>query len=250
MSGRIIDSSISESDKIASLSLKSLALFPFLIAHLNSHGKMKAEPSIIKGLVVPKIKIFNEKDIKKCLLEINNKTNLKWFLHKGLYYLHSLNWKDHQKGLRRLGDDLLPDYSRTTPGLLPPEVKEEEEEEEVKKENKEEIESILRGEFRNVCLSDSEISKLEQKIGKIETVEKIIDLDLWIERGNKAKNHYATILAWNRKNTPGKDQKPLKSKSTLMLQQAYEEIEREQNDSQGNERDINLNYSILPESAS
>lgn len=139
LAGRIIDQNISRSKKIAQLSPKSLALFTLLIPHFNSHGKMNGEPHYIKGQVCPLINWLSIQEIKKCLVEISKKTNVKWYIHEGLYYLQSLNWKEHQPGLRRLGPDLLPEWSRSGPGVLPPEVEVEfdvevEVEEEVQKE--------------------------------------------------------------------------------------------------------------------
>jgi hypothetical protein len=117
--GRMLSMDISKSSKLASLSREALVLFLFIIPHLNSHGKMAAQPEIIKGLCVPKIPWLKTDNIPELLQEINDKTNLKWFQRDDLYYLHSLSWKEHQKlDPNKLGEDQLPDYSRTTPGLL------------------------------------------------------------------------------------------------------------------------------------
>jgi hypothetical protein len=122
--GRMINQNISLSTKVASLSPESLALFCLLIPHFDAHGKMLANPHLIKGLVCPLVEWLNINKIEKCLKEVNDKTNVKfWKDANGIHYLHSLNWKDHQE-LRedRLGPDRLPDYSGTTPGLVPLEV--------------------------------------------------------------------------------------------------------------------------------
>lgn len=53
------------------------------------------------------------------------------------------------------------------------------------------------GEFKNVKLTDEEYKKLEEK-GLIKEIQ---NLDSYIEsKGVKYKNHYATILVWDRKN--------------------------------------------------
>ena len=147
--GRMINKDISLSAKIASLSCESMALFCLLIPHFDSHGKMLASPYAIKGNVCPLINWLTIEKIESYLEEISAKTNVKWWQdEKGLHYLQSLNWTEHQD-LRtdRLGADRLPDYpgtksqvqktpdgklpdnSRTTPGVLPPEVEVEVEEE-------------------------------------------------------------------------------------------------------------------------
>lgn len=143
--GRMIRKSISQSKGIAQLSPESISLFCMLIPHFNAHGKMNGDPYFIKGEVVPRIKWFTVEKIKKCLKEISQKTNVKWFIHDGLWYIHSLNFKEHQE-LReeRLGDDCLPsypgllrDYSMSSRNLSDIEVEEEvEDKEEVKEEDK------------------------------------------------------------------------------------------------------------------
>lgn len=110
MSKRMIHSDISDSDKIASLSPDALSLFCLLIPHFNAHGKLHGDPNFVKGKVCPKIKWFTIRKITNCLKEISLKTNVKWFEYNGLHYLHSLNWKEHQPGLRKFGEDDLPSY--------------------------------------------------------------------------------------------------------------------------------------------
>ncbi len=56
------------------------------------------------------------------------------------------------------------------------------------------------GEFSNVNLSDEEYQKLKEKFGEVGTGERIETLSYGIaSKGYKYKNHYATILSWDRK---------------------------------------------------
>lgn len=121
---RMIHKSVSSSKKLASLSKESLILFTMLIPHFNAHGKLNGSPNFIKGEVVPRLKWATVPIIEKCLQEISDKTSVKWYVVDELQYLQSLNWGDYQK-LRadRMGDDKLPDYSGSEPGLVPHEVK-------------------------------------------------------------------------------------------------------------------------------
>lgn len=124
--GRMINQDIALSAKVASLSPESLALFCLLIPHFSSHGKMLANPHAIKGNVCPLIEWLTVERIESCLAEISAKTNVKWWRdEKGLYFLQSLNWSEHQD-LRtdRLGADRLPDFSgeRQSESSLPGEV--------------------------------------------------------------------------------------------------------------------------------
>jgi hypothetical protein len=52
--------------------------------------------------------------------------NVKWFTHDDRQWLHSINFLSERQDLRqdRQGPDTLPDYSGTTAGVVPPEVKE------------------------------------------------------------------------------------------------------------------------------
>jgi hypothetical protein len=114
--GRMINQNIALSAKVASLSPESMALFCLLIPHFNSHGKMLANPHGIKGSVCPLVDWLTVEKIEACLTEITEKTNVKWWQDdKGLHYLQSLNWQDHQN-LRadRLGADHLPNWPGET----------------------------------------------------------------------------------------------------------------------------------------
>jgi hypothetical protein len=119
----MINQDIALSSKVASLSPEALSLFCLIIPHLNSHGKMLANPHTIKGTVCPLIEWLTAEKVEVCLAEISSRTNVKWWEdERGLYYLQSLNWKEHQS-LRedRLGPDHLPDYpgdDKTTPGVI------------------------------------------------------------------------------------------------------------------------------------
>lgn len=124
----MIRKSISNSDSVAALKPKALALFALLIAYYNAHGKMNGNPHFIKGEVCPKVPWLTTKTIAACLQEINDHTNVKWFQVKGSWYIHALSFDNHQD-LRddRMGKDELPDYSWSTPGVGPHEVEVEEE---------------------------------------------------------------------------------------------------------------------------
>ena len=76
---------------------------------------MMGDPYFIKGLVVPDPfwPDYNVNNITKFLAKISEKTNLKWFRAiDGVLYIHSINYKVHNKGIvRNLGPDKMPSYS-------------------------------------------------------------------------------------------------------------------------------------------
>ena len=130
--GRMIRTDISRSGRFAELTPPAAVLFALLIPHFNAHGKMQAEPYTVKGTVCPKIPYIvteppyrtdemeqihtkygiTPRLVTDLLEEITKKTNVKWFLAPdGLRYLHSLNYAEHQKLIKRKGEDRLPSFT-------------------------------------------------------------------------------------------------------------------------------------------
>lgn len=144
--GRMIRKDISNSDRFAALSPQAAVLFAMLIPHYNTWGKMNGGPGFVKDEVCPKVPYLTYENIPEYLAEIHEKTNVKWFMHDGRHWLHSLNFlTEHQKiTIKKVGRDLLPTYSGTSPGLSPEKVPlEVEVEVEVEGEEEEEGESGL-----------------------------------------------------------------------------------------------------------
>jgi len=69
--GRMINRKISLNKILPKVSIYSRLLFTWCIPHLDSGGKIHANPAIIKGVVVPYCPDFTEKRIQKCLNELN-----------------------------------------------------------------------------------------------------------------------------------------------------------------------------------
>ena len=129
--GRMIRKDISDSRGYASLSGNAAKLLTMIIANLNPHGKMNGGPGFIKDEICPRVKEFTQENIPNLLREISRKTNIKYFKKSGRYWIHSTKFLTDHQDIRkdRLGKDLLPSYSGstpgltgTTPGLLPHEV--------------------------------------------------------------------------------------------------------------------------------
>ena len=90
--------------------------------------------------------------------------------------------------------------------------------EDIKKRRGEDIKKKL-GEFENVKLTEQEYQKLIKKFGESSTKERIENLsDYLASKGKKYANHYATILAWERKNpTPIKKREESKNQTPAMI---------------------------------
>lgn len=237
--GRMINQDIALSAKVTSLSAEALSLFCLLIPHLNSHGKMAANPYVVKGNVCPLIEWLPVEKVGACLVEISAKTNVKWWRDdRGLYYLQSLNWKDHQS-LRedRLGPDHLPDYpgdEKATPGILPEyagtnpakgKVRE------VKKEGKNVNADALRlsGLLADLIFANNPNNRLlspERKDGSVERWSQDIDKMLRID--NRFAEEVQTTIEWCQANPFWRcnilsGSKLREKYDTLLLQMKHEE---------------------------
>lgn len=118
--GRMIRKAISDSDGFNSLSDRAAVLFCMLIPHFNPFGKMNGGPGYVKDTVCPKRQSMTYENLPELLEEISRQTNVKWFQRDGRWWLHSVHFRtEHQKlPGEKLGQDLLPDYSGTSPGLV------------------------------------------------------------------------------------------------------------------------------------
>ena len=125
--GRMIKRDISNSNGFAQLSPNAAVLFTMLIPHFNAHGKLNGGPGFIKDEICPKIPYITYRNIPSLLKEITKHTNVKWFEYDGRHWIHSLKFLSEHQDLKsdRMGPDLLPDYSLSITGLVPPEVEEE-----------------------------------------------------------------------------------------------------------------------------
>jgi hypothetical protein len=86
-----------------------------------------------------------------------------------------------------------------------PETKEETREEPETEEEPPEEEKTIYGDFKNVFFTEEEYQKLLDKFGESDTKSKIENLSTYIEQvGKKYKSHYATLLAWDKKDQKDK----------------------------------------------
>ena len=117
----MIRKDISNSRGFARLSPEAAVLFVMMIPHYNPFGKMNGHPGYIKGEICPYVPYLTEQNIPLLLAEINDKTNVKWFIHEDRHWVHSINFRTkHQKlDSLKLGRDLLPDYPQPSRNLVP-----------------------------------------------------------------------------------------------------------------------------------
>jgi hypothetical protein len=99
---------------VAKLTPEATAIFCMVIPHLSGHGKMLAEPGIIKQVCLPFTRWATVEVIERSLKEISRRTNLKYFKGPdGRRYLHALSWAKHQiLKTDKLGANYLPDFRK------------------------------------------------------------------------------------------------------------------------------------------
>jgi hypothetical protein len=116
--GRVIRQSISEDTAFHNLSLEAQVLYLMLRPHFNTWGKLKADPNLLKGTVVPLHRSFHPHSIARWLEEISEKTSVKLFQSNGMPYLHDLDWDNHQLIRKDRGKDMLPSHPLTEEGIV------------------------------------------------------------------------------------------------------------------------------------
>lgn len=97
-SGRMLKKKISKSRKLPELPSDSERLFyTWLIPHLDVEGRASADPDVLKGEVVPRLKNWTAEKVKKTLeiLSLNKLINL--YSMDGDQFLELIRFKDEQR---------------------------------------------------------------------------------------------------------------------------------------------------------
>ena len=95
--GRMLKKAISTSRRLADLKTDSARmLYTWIIPHLDVEGRFYADPSMIKGSVVPRIKSFTEEKIEECLLDMADVGLINLYRVDGDKYLNLRKFEDHQ----------------------------------------------------------------------------------------------------------------------------------------------------------
>jgi len=124
--GRMLKKAISKSRRLAALQTDSARmLYTWIIPHLDIEGRFFADPSIIKGSVVPRLKAFSEEKITECLSDMASVELITLYTVDNDQYFHLRKFEDHQslrenrEAKSTIPPPSLPDNSRITPGVLP-----------------------------------------------------------------------------------------------------------------------------------
>ena len=246
MQYRIIWNSISTSQKIRKVEgdkwfrVGCHLTYTWLLPWTDDDGRMRGEPDWIRVNVLP-YEGFTDKEVEKMLLELSRVNLIVWYEVDGEKFIEIINNKQNirkdrykvsvfpcQPDVNQMSDDgLTAGYGSvfvTGNGNGNGNG--------VGNKRKEKREKEVFGEFKNVKLMPEQYEKLKTKFGVKEADERIESLSEYIQaKGDKYKDHYATILMWDRKN--GKEGSGHKQSDKIppALQDWYDQKRREKNES-------------------
>lgn len=99
--GRMIKRVISNSRRLSECSSDSVRLlYTWLIPFLDVNGRYSADPAVVRGNVVPRLKGFTEEKISNYLAELHEKELITIYEVDGDRYFHLRKFFDHQSYLR------------------------------------------------------------------------------------------------------------------------------------------------------
>lgn len=95
--GRMLKKAISTSRRLADLQTDSARmLYTWIIPHLDVEGRFYADPLMIKGAIVPRIKTFTEAKISECIKDMAMVGLIVLYRVDGDNYLQLRKFEDHQ----------------------------------------------------------------------------------------------------------------------------------------------------------
>jgi hypothetical protein len=195
-------------EDLSELPFETRLTFAGLWCFADKAGRLEDRPKFLKAMIFP----YDKVDIEKQLSSLSNGKHENGipFIHRyeieGKRFIQILTWEKHQKPHHTEAESKIP----PAPPLMEKGIgmdivsskgcsfKEPCNNGEVTVKEK-------YGEFNNVFLTEYEYHKLLNQFGETGTKEKIQSLSEYIASKNKKySSHYATILAWERKNKPVK----------------------------------------------
>ena len=123
--GRFLSKSVSTSNKLANLKSDSpRLLWTWLLPHLDREGRFHADPAIVKGHAVPRLKNHTEKTIEADLRELSEVGLIILYDVSGDRYLQFNQFDENQPGLRKEREAESqcpppPDGFRSKSGVVP-----------------------------------------------------------------------------------------------------------------------------------
>lgn len=228
--GRMLKKNISDSRRLAELKTDSARLlWTWILPYLDVEGRYYADPELVRGKVVPRLKSFTTAKIWEYLQDMHRVGLITLYEADGEKYLQFRNFHEFQnlRPGRESGSKIpppgeLPENSGSDPGVIPEysherevklrEVNIREEKGGVGGNDRRKSDQAANSKTRFlefVFLTQEEHQKLINQFGENKTREKIEALNLYLgSNGKKYKSHYHTILNWDRMEKEKKSLKP------------------------------------------
>lgn len=221
--GRMINRCISTSRKLYEVDDRSALIYTWLIPHTDAFGRMEGEAIIVMGSVVP-LRGYTPEQVEESLQALEQAKLIERYEVDGKQYLEIVGFEENQafrtdrkrvghypakKGCKQTVSKSktyqrhTKDIPEAVTGKKPsPQVKLKVKGLKVKDKGVKKTPTPKKsfGEFKNVKLTLIEKEKLDKRYGSVVTREYITKLGLYLEsKGKRYKSHYATILAWAKK---------------------------------------------------
>ena len=192
-----------KNELLAELSSQARLLFAGLWCYADREGRFEWRPKRIQAEIFP---YENKCDINRLLMSLHEKKLIGKYNQNGNFYGFIPNFLKHQNPhpheakstIPLPPEEIIKEYQchgmslqdtacngnvMLNPSSLNPDIKN------------------IYGEFQNVKLTNEEYQKLIKRFGEQSTKDRIENLSGYLaSKGKKYANHYATILAWERKN--------------------------------------------------
>ena len=97
---RLIYSSISTSERVASLGAKGALLYTWLITHCDAQGRFQGTPKVVQQLVVPFIEDITLPDVHEALKLMVEQKLIKRYTDNSHSLIQILDWWEWQTGLK------------------------------------------------------------------------------------------------------------------------------------------------------
>jgi len=193
--GRMLKKKISTSRRLAALKTDSARLlYTWLIPHLDIEGRFSADPAVVKGQIVPRLKHLTEEKVNQILIDMAQNELIYMYSNDGDRFLELRHFRDEQNiredrerqstipapdQCEPLYPGELPENSRRTPA----EVK---------------LSKVKLSKYREqVKMTEEQYNKLVEKYGAGSVSLFLDKLNNYKEEtGKRYKSDYHAILNW------------------------------------------------------
>ena len=197
---RMIDPNFWASEDVSCCSAFARLVFLGLVSNADDEGRGRAKPMYIRSILFPYDEGVQLVDIENALSEIASHLSVRFYSVDGSMYYALEHWHDWQSIDRPKPSKIpAPDESSTDRDEIDDASCVKEREKKVKR-NEEKEKNTLRGEYRNVKLSDEELGRLQEVFPDWQA--RIDRLSAYLaSSGKQYRSHFATIRSWAQRET-------------------------------------------------